>query len=278
MVIGIKYCGGCNPIYNRARQVELLKKQFPEHRFCDTSQETVCDLWLVVCGCLRACASSDGLTARKRLIRLDSEKSFQAVYRLLADEQSVSEAKGSGCTESGYTGAKSAGINKPKRIFIGQEESFSKCFYKDDVERFAALTGDVSRLHTDPDFAGHTWYKKPIVHGILASSLISAVMGTKLPGEGTIFMEEYLRFLKPVFYGDTITARVRLVSCREGKHQYVGCFTGICENQYGETVAAAKCRQLMMKELFEIINPTDTADSDKFRAIWGSEERMDLNG
>lgn len=271
MEIGIKYCGGCNPVYNRARQVNLLKEQFPQHRFYDTSQGAERDLWLVVCGCLRACALADGLKARKRLIRLDSERSFQAVRSFLEEEQAASE-DGRNFNRAGM------GILHPIKLSVGQEAVFTKSFFRDDAEQFAALTGDVSRLHTDPEFAKKTWYQRPVVHGVLAASLISTVMGTKLPGEGTILMEEQIRFLKPVFYGDTVTARVQLISCREGKRQYVGTFAGICENQNGEVVAAAKCRQLMMKDLFEIINPADTADMEAFRAVWGPEERTESNG
>ena len=50
MVIGVKYCGGCNSVYDRGRQVNRLKEQFPEHEFCTASQTKVCDVWLAVCG------------------------------------------------------------------------------------------------------------------------------------------------------------------------------------------------------------------------------------
>ena len=91
-----------------------------------------------------------------------------------------------------------------------------------------------------------------MVHGVLAASLISTVMGMKLPGEGTVFIEEQVRFLKPVFYGDMITAKVTFTSCKERADGYIGTFSGICENQDHETVVWAECRQLMSKELFSV--------------------------
>ena len=75
-------------------------------------------------------------------------------------------------------------------------------------------------------------------------------MGTKLPGEGTVFIEEQVRFLKPVFYGDMITARVTFTACKEREDGYIGTFSGVCENQAHETVVWAECRQFMSKELF----------------------------
>lgn len=83
MMIGIKYCGGCNSVYNRGRQTQLLKEQFPEHEFRTAAAGTVCDVWLIVCGCMRSCASTDGLTARKRMFILPTERSFEEVLAYL---------------------------------------------------------------------------------------------------------------------------------------------------------------------------------------------------
>lgn len=263
-MVGIKYCGGCNPVYNRARQVGFLKERFPEHEFQDALQGTTCDVWLVVCGCLRACASTEGLKAEKRLFILASENHFSEVVSYFEEERkkktSDQESDATGIGEQ-REGSNKIHDRNPRKLRVGQEAVFCKSFFKDDVERFAALTGDVSRLHTDVEFAERTLYKRPVVHGVLAASLISTVMGTKLPGEGTIFIEEQVRFLKPVFYGDTITARVRFLSCLEGSKQYIGTFSGICENQRKEVVAIARCRQLMQKELFEVENPRDKVNA-----------------
>lgn len=251
MVIGVKYCGGCNSVYDRGRQVNRLKEQFPEHEFCTASQTKACDVWLAVCGCMRGCVSTGDLEAKKRLFILKTEKSFAEVRAYLEEERK----KGAGERQ-----VSADAKLQQKKLRIGQEAEFTKTFFRDDVEKFAVLTGDHSRLHTDMEFAGGSIFGRPVVHGVLAASLISTVMGMLLPGEGTVFMEEQVRFCRPVFYGDTITARVRFVSCREGKRQYVGTFSGVCTNQRGETVVSAVCRQLMMKTLFAVENPQDEAE------------------
>lgn len=265
MVIGVKYCGGCNSVYNRGRQVNLLKEQFPEHEFRTASDGNVCDIWLVVCGCMRACASAEGLTAVKRLFILPTERSFSEVKAFLESER----GKEGSCTEDRNVGKTDVAKMQQKKLRIGQEAEITKTFFKDDADKFAALTADYSRLHTDAEFAKRSVYGRPVIHGILAASLISSVMGMKLPGEGTILAEEQVRFLKPVFYGDTVTAKVRLASCREGSRQYIASLDGVCVNQKGEIVAAARCRQLMSKELFEIENPGDTNRIPEVREIWG---------
>ena len=65
MKIGIKYCGGCNPRYDRSQEVEKLKKKFPQHTFTYEIENTVCDICLLVCGCMTACAEETGIAARK---------------------------------------------------------------------------------------------------------------------------------------------------------------------------------------------------------------------
>lgn len=262
MVIGVKYCGGCNSVYDRGRQIKLLREQFPEHEFRTASGGSDCDVWLVVCGCMRACASAEGLRASKRLFVLPTERSFSDVKNFLeAEREKQNGESGSG---------ENTGVAKMqrKKVRIGQEAGITKTFFKDDADKFAALTGDYSRLHTDAEFAKNSIYGRPVIHGVLAASLISSVMGMKLPGEGTVLAEEQIKFLKPVFYGDTVTARVRLTSCREGKKQYVASLDGICVNQNGETVAAARCRQLMSKELFEIENPEEKDRMPEIMEIW----------
>ena len=80
MRIGIKYCGGCNPVYNRGRQVKRLQEQYPEHEFDFAAGDMKeCEIGLVVCGCVRACASVDGLAPKKKLFLLPTERSFSEV-------------------------------------------------------------------------------------------------------------------------------------------------------------------------------------------------------
>ncbi len=252
MLIGVKYCGGCNPVYNRGRQVKRLQEQFSEHDFQFAAGDMKdCEIGLVVCGCVRACASVDGLAPRKKLFLLPTERSFSEVKMYLEQDREAkkkTDAAGNGREDPGAEEKE----DQRKHLRIGAAAEITKTFFKDDVDRFAALTGDYSRLHTDAEFAKKTPYGKPVVHGVLAASLISTVMGMKLPGEGTVFIEEQVRFLKPVFYGDMITAKVTFTSCKERADGYIGTFSGICENQDHETVVWAECRQLMSKELFSV--------------------------
>ena len=248
MRIGIKYCGGCNPVYNRGRQVKRLQEQYPEHEFDFAAGDMKeCEIGLVVCGCVRACASVDGLTPKKKLFLLPTERSFSEVKTYLEqDREAKKNAEVCGRKDEVLEEETDSRIH----VHIGDTAEVTKTFFKDDVDRFAALTGDYSRLHTDAEFAKKTPYGKPVVHGVLAASLISTVMGTKLPGEGTVFIEEQVRFLKPVFYGDMITAKVTFTACKEREDGYIGTFSGVCENQDHETVVWAECRQFMSKELF----------------------------
>ena len=123
-------------------------------------------------------------------------------------------------------------------------------FFQDDVKRFAALTGDFNRIHLDAAYAADTRYGRPVVHGVLTASLISTLMGMELPGEGTVLLEERLRFLQPVFYGEKIKIQVRLDSCTERRRDYVAVLRGRCLIAGGETAVEAVCRQMLSKDLF----------------------------
>jgi 3-hydroxybutyryl-CoA dehydratase len=94
---------------------------------------------------------------------------------------------------------------------IGEEASLSKAFNAEDVLTFARISNDQNPVHVDGAYASTTIFKAPIVHGMLVSGLISAVLGTQLPGPGSIYLTQNLRFCAPVFFGDTITARVKVV-------------------------------------------------------------------
>jgi len=96
-------------------------------------------------------------------------------------------------------------------INIGTIAELSHQLTADDVKRFADLTGDDNRLHTDADFAAKTSYKKPVAHGMLGASFISTIIGTKLPGDGALWFAQNLEFLLPVRVGDTLTIRAEVI-------------------------------------------------------------------
>ena len=92
-------------------------------------------------------------------------------------------------------------------FYVGQKAEASKCFTMEEVRQFAGLSGDNNPLHVDEEYAEKGRFGKCVVHGILVSGLISKVLGTQLPGKGSIYLEQNLSFRKPVYVGDTVTAR-----------------------------------------------------------------------
>jgi 3-hydroxybutyryl-CoA dehydratase len=95
-------------------------------------------------------------------------------------------------------------------LYIGQEERMSAQFSMEQVKTFAGLSKDFNPLHLDPLYASQTIFKGNIVHGFLVGSLFSAILGTKMPGEGSIYLKQDMKFVKPVYIGDTVTAVVSI--------------------------------------------------------------------
>ncbi len=120
------------------------------------------------------------------------------------------------------------------KLKVGDTASLSKIITDEDVRAFAALTGDNNPVHLDDTFASGTRFGRRIAHGMLGASLISAVLGTELPGEGSIYLSQTLQFLGPVYLDDTLTARVTVAKVREDKP--IVTMETVCENQRGETL------------------------------------------
>ncbi|MBV8171465.1 MAG: MaoC family dehydratase [Candidatus Eremiobacteraeota bacterium] len=102
------------------------------------------------------------------------------------------------------------------------------------IASFAALSGDTNPMHLSRDFASRTRYRRPVAHGILTASLISTVIGTRLPGPGCIWVSQTLNFRRPVFSGDTITTTATVTDIDE-QRPFVTLSTQ-CANQRGECV------------------------------------------
>lgn len=97
------------------------------------------------------------------------------------------------------------------KIKLHSKACFQKTISESDVYLFAGITGDFNSIHINKVEAEKSIFKERLVHGILVTGLISTVIGTKLPGEGTIYMEQDVKFLKPVKIGDTVTANVEVI-------------------------------------------------------------------
>jgi len=100
---------------------------------------------------------------------------------------------------------------------IGATASRTKTITDEDVRLFAQVSGDTNSIHLDEAYAAASPFGRRVAHGLLTASLISAVIGNDLPGVGTIYLGQELKFKAPVFIGDVITATVEIVKYREDK-------------------------------------------------------------
>lgn len=117
---------------------------------------------------------------------------------------------------------------------IGASASRTKTFTEQDVQAFADLSGDHNPVHTDDAYAANTPFGQRIVHGIFTASLLSSILANDLPGAGTVYLGQNLKFTKPVFIGDTITATVTLTNYRAERR--IATFETVCTNQHGDVV------------------------------------------
>ena len=101
--------------------------------------------------------------------------------------------------------------------YVGEQASLTKTITESDVTTFADLIGDHNPIHTDDEYARKSRFGRRVAHGVFTGGLISAVLGNKLPGPGSIYLSQQLEFLAPVFVGDTITAVVEVTSWRPEK-------------------------------------------------------------
>jgi 3-hydroxybutyryl-CoA dehydratase len=112
---------------------------------------------------------------------------------------------------------------------IGSSATMTKTFFDEDVRAFADISGDRNPIHLNEEYAAGTRFGKRLVHGILTSGLISAILGMELPGPGSIYIKQILNFKAPVYIGDTITATVTITGIREDKP--ILTLETICRNQ-----------------------------------------------
>ena len=117
---------------------------------------------------------------------------------------------------------------------VGDRAEFSKTISESDVYLYAGITGDFNPAHIDEVYAAGTHFKTRIAHGMLLAGLICSVVGTQLPGPGTIYVRQEMDFLAPARIGDTITARVEVVEIMAEQNR-VRIRTA-CVNQEGALV------------------------------------------
>lgn len=117
---------------------------------------------------------------------------------------------------------------------IGDTASLSKEITEKEVQLFGELTGDFNPVHFDEEFAKTTRFGRRIAHGMLGASLISAALANKLPGSGTVYLSQTLKFTAPVYLDDTVTVTVTVTNVKEGKA--IVTLETVCTNQNGETL------------------------------------------
>lgn len=133
-------------------------------------------------------------------------------------------------------------INEMK---IGDTASVSKTITDANITLFAGITGDFNPVHINEEYAKETMFGQRIAHGMLAGSLFSTVLGTQLPGEGCIYLGQDLKFTKPVFLGDTITATVTVTELIPEKNRVI--LETIATNQRHEVVVKGSATLMPVK-------------------------------
>jgi len=119
-------------------------------------------------------------------------------------------------------------------IEVGDSAELTRRVTDEVIAEFVDAVGDYNPVHSDRDYAAGTMFKEPIAPGIWTAGLISAVIGTRLPGPGAIYLSQDLKFLKPVKFGDVVSARVLVVETNREKNRMR--LTTVCTNQRGEEV------------------------------------------
>jgi 3-hydroxybutyryl-CoA dehydratase len=104
-------------------------------------------------------------------------------------------------------------------LAIGDHAEFTKTVSETDIYLYAGVSGDFNPAHINEEHAKKTFFKARIAHGMLSAGFISTVIGTKLPGPGTIYLDQSLKFIAPVRIGDTITARAEVIEIMSEKNK-----------------------------------------------------------
>lgn len=125
-------------------------------------------------------------------------------------------------------------------LTTGDRAQLTRVVELGDVESFVEAVGDYNPLHSDPAYAAGTPFKAPIAPGIYTAGLISAVIGTQLPGPGAIYLSQSLKFVKPVRLGDRVTARVQVTEVIRERNRIR--LQTLCVNQRDEEVLVGEAR------------------------------------
>lgn len=123
---------------------------------------------------------------------------------------------------------------KLKELYVGQSASISRRFSSKDVEIFSTMCMDKNPVHLDAEYAKMSFFGDRIVYGYLTASLFSGVIGSILPGTGSIYLNQNMNFRKPVYHNELVTATCTITHIREDKP--IITLETICKNEKGEVV------------------------------------------
>ena len=133
-----------------------------------------------------------------------------------------------------------------EELEVGQSAEFTKTISDEDVMLFAKVTGDFNPVHVDEVAASSSRFGGRIAHGMLTAGLISAAIAGKLPGPGSIYLSQTLRFMAPVRIGETVTVSVRVIEVVAGKRRVK--LSTVCRNQKGEAVVEGEALVMVSQE------------------------------
>ncbi|MHA1770415.1 MAG: MaoC family dehydratase [Candidatus Thorarchaeota archaeon] len=136
-------------------------------------------------------------------------------------------------------------VTKYTDLKVGDSAELVHTVTEDDISAFGGLSGDYNPLHFNEEWAKTTMFGGRIAHGILTAAYISAVIGMQLPGPGTIYMSQSMKFRGPVRIGDTITARVEVIAKNDEKRRVTLGTT--CTNQHGDLVLDGEALVMLME-------------------------------
>jgi 3-hydroxybutyryl-CoA dehydratase len=114
-----------------------------------------------------------------------------------------------------------------EEIKIGMAASYSQTITDADVKAYSGISGDKNPIHMDDDYASHSKFNRRIAHGMISSSFFSALFGTRLPGQGCVYVSQTLKFIRPVYLDETVTASVIVSSIDSGKRRVF--FKTVCK-------------------------------------------------
>ncbi len=129
-------------------------------------------------------------------------------------------------------------------VKIGDEFSTTRVVTDDVIRKFAELSGDYNPIHLDEEFAKTTRFGKRIAHGMLAGAFISAVLGNEFSERKIVYLSQTMKFVAPVFIGDTVTAKGTVVNIREERG--IVTLETVCTNQDGETLVKGEAAVMIL--------------------------------